>query len=299
MKIYFLNYSDDRFNYKKRAFRQKQIALNESARRHHIEHIVAWTWEDMAATDFYRKNKAYLDKNRYHNGAVFKPYIILDLLERMDAGDVVFYHDCGPHPITRSIQPLVDLCLNNNGTVFHQWGDRNRNWTKRDAFVYMDCDTPQYHNAVALQNTWLLLQKSDLSLQFTREWLKYNLDERIASYVMPDTCGLPPLRGFLENRGDQSIVSNLAVKYGIKTFFGQGEARNRDVNEFMRAMPKNAFYKAAWAYVRLKRKLKRRYKLATTGRDELCGVIPAEMRNFCYLTAETQAPDRPAAGSPS
>jgi hypothetical protein len=279
MKVYFLNYSDDRYNYKYGAFRKKQIALNESAKRHHIEHIVSWTWEDMTATDFYRENKAYLDKNRFHNGAVFKPYILLNLLERIDPGDVVFYHDCGPHPITTSIQPLVDLCLKNGGTVFHQFGDQNRNWTKRDAFVYMDCDIPKYHNSVALQNTWLLLQKSDFSLQFAREWLKYNLDERIASYVMPDTCGLPPLKGFLENRGDQSIFSNLAVKYGIKTFFGQGGVANKNVNQFIRTIPKNAFHKAFWTIIGLKRKLGRKHYLATTPKKSLCGDIPPEMRN--------------------
>lgn len=278
MKVYLLNYSDDRFMYKKGCFRNNQIALNKSANKNHIENILSWTWEDLCRTDFYKENKDYLNKNRYHNGAVFKPYIILNLLEHVDMGDIVFYYDCGPYLIKTSIQPLVDICIKNGGTLFHQYGDRNRNWTKRDAFVYMGCDSPKYYNAVALQNTWLFLQKNEINLQFTREWLKYNLDERIASYIMPDTCGLPPLKGFLENRGDQSIFSNLAVKYKIKTFFGRGGPKNRDINQFISAIPKNIFDEVFWAVKRIKIKIKRKYLLATANRDYLCGVIPPEMR---------------------
>jgi hypothetical protein len=154
----------------------------------------------------------------------------------------------------------------------------------------MDCDTPKYHDAVALQNTWFLLQKSDFALQFAREWLKYNLDERIASYVMPDTCGLPPLKGFVENRGDQSIFSNLAVKYEIKTFFGEGWGANRNVNLFIPTIPKNAFQKAVRSVIEVRRKFRRRNYLAKTPPDQLCGKIPQELRDHGYLGPQPQGP---------
>ena len=35
-------------------------------------------------------------------------------------------------------------------------------------------------------------------------------------------CGLPDLPGFVENRGDQSILSLLAHKYRLHTFRGAG-----------------------------------------------------------------------------
>ena len=220
----------------------------------------------MAKTLFYTKHKNYLDKDRFHNGAAFKPYILLDLLDRLNDGDIVLYYDCGPYTIRMSLSPLVDLCIRNRGTVFHQWGDRNLNWTKRDAFVSMGCDTPQYHNAVALQNTWFLMEKNDFSVRFAKEWLQYNLDERIASYVMRDTCGRPPLRGFIENRGDQSIFTNLAIKYNLRTFFGLGGPYNKDINNFIASIPNTPSRALAWGarrmWVRLKRKLefRRRYR---------------------------------------
>ncbi|MEM7770053.1 MAG: FkbM family methyltransferase [Cyanobacteria bacterium P01_A01_bin.37] len=236
MKLYLLNYADDRFGHKGGKFLRNQAKLNESARQQGIDDIVSWTWPKLAATSFYAENQEYLDKNRFENGAVWKPFIVQNLLREIEHGDIIFYYDCGSYEINRPVKILIDLCLRNKGTLFHEWGEKNSKFTKRDAFVYMGCDEPQYHNAVALQNTWFLLQKSALSEKFIDEWLQYNLDERIASYIKPNTCGLPNLMGFVENRGDQSIFSNLAVKYKIKTFRGASGIENRHVNNFIDAL---------------------------------------------------------------
>lgn len=262
MITYLLNYSDDRHGHKGGRFRANQLRLNASAIVNGIDHIVSWTWQEFAKTDYYRDNRSFLDRNHFHNGAAFKPYIILTLLESVNPGDIVFYYDCGPYTLRRSIQPLIDLCVANDGILFHQYGDRNLNWTKRDAFFYMGCDTPRYHNATALGATWLFIQRSERNLEFVRRWLFYNSDERIASYVLPDTCGLPPLRGFIQNRGDQSIFSNLAVTYGIRTYYGAGGAANRDINNFIEALPSTFLGRCSWAVRRPWRRLRRRVDLS-------------------------------------
>ncbi|MCW6038017.1 FkbM family methyltransferase [Spirulina subsalsa FACHB-351] len=233
MKLYLLNYADDRFGYKGGRFLKNQARLNESAQNQGINHIVSWTWPKLAATSFYAEHKEYLDKNRFENGAVWKPFIVQQLLQEIEQEDIIFYYDCGAYTINRPVSILIDLCLRNGGTLFHEWGEKNLKYTKRDAFVYMDCDSPRYHNAVALQNTWFLLQKNEFAEKFVSEWLRYNLDERIASYVKPNTCGLPDLLGFVENRGDQSIFTNLSIKYRICTFQGAGGIKNRQVDNFV------------------------------------------------------------------
>ncbi|NEQ45236.1 MAG: FkbM family methyltransferase [Leptolyngbya sp. SIOISBB] len=239
MKLYLLNYADDRFGHKGGKFLQNQAKLNESARQQGIENIVSWTWPKLAETSFYTENQEYLDKNRFENGAVWKPFIVQNLLRKIEHGDIIFYYDSGSYEINRPVKILTDICLRNKGTLFHEWGEKNSKYTKRDAFVYMDCDSPRYHNAVALQNTWFLLQKTSFTEKFVDEWLKYNLDERIASYVKPNTCGLPDIIGFVENRGDQSIFSNLAVKYKIRTFPGVGGIQNRQVDNFIDSLSFN------------------------------------------------------------
>jgi hypothetical protein len=233
MELYFLNYADDRFMRKGGHFRENQIRLNESAKKQGISNIVSWIWDDLIKTEFYANYKEYLNKHCKENGYVWKPFIILELLKKIKYGDMVFYYDCGPYLINRSVWLVVKLCIRNRGTVFHQCGEKNSKWTKRDAFVYMGCDEPKYHNGVALQATWIFFQKNDFNINFVEEWLKYNLDERIASSQMPNTCGLPNLPGFVENRRDQSILTNLAIKYNIKTFFGAGGYLNKHIDNFI------------------------------------------------------------------
>jgi hypothetical protein len=230
MDIYLVNYADDRYSHKGGKFREWQKHLNETAQEQGINRIISWQWEDLIKTEFYQEHKDYLDKSRFDNGAVWKPFIILEVLKQIQYDDVILYSDCVPWGIKRAVQPLVDLCLKNNGTFFQQLRDKNYMWTKRDAFVYMECDEPIYHLAPALQNTWICLQKNDYNINFISEWLQYNLDERIASYRRPNSCGLPNFPGFIENRGDQSIFTNLAIKYGIKTYH---ITRSKNINYFI------------------------------------------------------------------
>lgn len=236
--VHLLNYADDRLGHKGAVFRESQQALNKSALEHGIRNIVSWSWPDLAATEFYREHKEYLDRPYHLNGFVFKPYIIQRLLNEIEYGDIILYYDAGNggHVIDCSLEPLIRLCIENHGTVFHRWGEKNSKWTKRDCFVFMNCDEPRYHNAVALQATWFMLQKTDFANEFVREWLKFTLDERIASYENRRICGLPDLPGFVENRGDQSIFSNLAVKYQLQSFCGAGGSANRNIGNFVRSL---------------------------------------------------------------
>jgi hypothetical protein len=237
-KLYLLNYADDRLGHKGAVFNKCQLEMNRSAAEHGIKNIVSWSWPELAATDFYKANKEYLDRPYRLNGFVFKPYITKKLLDEIDYGDFILYYDSGDggHVIDCSLDPLVRLCIENGGTVFHQWGDTNAKWTKRDCFYFMGCDDARYHNAVALQATWFMLQKTEFTVEFVREWLQFTLDERVASYDNRRACGLSDLPGFVENRGDQSVYSNLALKYGLRTFYGAGGQANRRIGNFVRSL---------------------------------------------------------------
>lgn len=236
--LHLLNYSDDRLGHKASVFKESQGALNQSAREQGIQNVVSWDWTDLVSTEFYKGHKEYLDRPYRLNGFVFKPYITLRLLEEINSGDIILYYDSGEggHIIDCSLEPLINLCRNNHGTVFHQWGEQNSKWTKRDCFVYMNCDESRYHKAVHLQATWFAIQKTDFAFKFVNEWLRYSLDERVASYENCRVAGLPDLPGFVENRGDQSVFSNLAVKYHLQTFYGAGGPANRRIGNFVRSL---------------------------------------------------------------
>lgn len=79
-----------------------------------------------------------------------------------------------------------------------------------------------------------MLEKNAFTVSFVEEYLRYTLDERVASYENKRLCGLPDLPGFVENRGEPSVLSLLAHKHGLKTFAGAGGNANRVIGNFIR-----------------------------------------------------------------
>lgn len=236
LKVTLVNYGDDRFGHKGAVFRQAQQAMSVSALRHGVDEAVSWSWDMLAATDCYREHKDYFDRPYHLNGFAFKPLIVSQVLNGMREGDVLIYYDSGDgaHVFDTSVAPLVEMCVRNGGTLIQQWGETNQKWCKRDCFYFMGLDEPHNHQAAHLQATWFVLQKNAFTVKFVAEYLQHTLDARIASYENRRECGLPDLPGFVENRGDQSVLSLLSHKYRLKTFPGAGGPANRVIGNFIR-----------------------------------------------------------------
>ena len=235
-QVTLLNYADDRFGHKGKIFKRAQQAMSESALIHGVDSVASWNWERLAATEFYNEHQEYLEKRYHLNGFVFKPYLTLRTLGELNEGDILIYYDSGDgaHVFDTSVNSLVQMCVANGGTLIHQWGETNQKWVKRDCFHWMGLDSSDCHDAIHMQATWFVLQKNSFTMQFAQEYLHYTLDERIASYENTRACGLPDLPGFIENRGDQSVLSLLAHKYHLKTFRGAGGPANRVIGNFIR-----------------------------------------------------------------
>jgi hypothetical protein len=235
-QVVLLNYADDRFGHKGGKFKRCQQAMSESALAYGVDSVASWDWEMLASTTFYQNHKAYLERPYHLNGFVFKPYLTLRTLDELKEGDILVYYDTGNggHIFDTSVEPLVKMCVANGGTLMHQWGETNQKWTKRDCFYLMGLDCPEYHRATHIQATWFVLEKNAFTMKFVHEYLRCTLDERIASYQNARVCGLPDLPGFVENRGDQSVLSLLAHKYRLHTFRGAGGWPNRVIGNFIR-----------------------------------------------------------------
>lgn len=235
-RITLLNYADDRFGHKGISYQRSQQQMSESALLHGIDSVSSWNWEMLASTTLYRDHRDYLERPYHLNGFVFKPYLTLRTLEELNEGDIIIYYDSGDgtHCFDTSVMPLVEMCVGNGGTLIHEWGDSNRRWTKRDCFYFMGLDQAEYHDATAMQATWFVLEKNAFTVEFVRDYLRCTLDERIASYRNDRVCGLPDLPGFVENRGDQSVLSLLAHKHRLRTFRGAGGPANRTIGNFIR-----------------------------------------------------------------
>jgi hypothetical protein len=202
----------------------RQRHLNDSALRHGFDGVTPWTRERLVATRFYAENRDLLDRERGAGYWAWKPYVILRALSEAGPGDHVVYWDVGQgrdgdqrvgNQFRQSVVPLIRWCDDVGhgilpGTRIAHQGP-NRRWTKRDCFVLMGCDEPQYWNAPQVQASFSIWRREPRSLAFVETWVRMATDPRMVSDD-PNTCGLPDFPEFVDHRHDQSILTNLAVQ---------------------------------------------------------------------------------------
>jgi hypothetical protein len=206
-------------------FYSQQKQLNESAPNGGITDTAAWTYTQLKATAFYRMHREILDAVRGCGYWLWKPYLIRAEMERVNNGEFVVYYDVGrpasPHLITRALAPLLDWCERENGGMLPgvyvpEYGPNTR-WIKRECFVLMDCDSAQYWEHPQVQATYSVWQKSDRTLVFLDEWLRWCT----APGVLTDETACPQINNFpdfVDHRHDQAVLTLLVIRGAFKAY---------------------------------------------------------------------------------
>lgn len=211
-------------NYASRGFRRRQIQSSHSAlTMGKVDRCIQYGPRDLDDV-FRRRNRLLLEIPRGAGLWVWKPRIILDALSKANDGDVVVYVDSGTL-ILRDLAPLIRACRQSpQGILCFPVSDFHleRHWTKRDAFVLMDCDGAAYHDTPQIAGGAILLSKQQSSLDIIREWMKLVEQVRLIS-DLPSLCNLPELDGFCAHRHDQSLFSLLCKKRGIVPHSGKAD----------------------------------------------------------------------------
>lgn len=165
-------------------------------------------------TDFTRKYD-YLFGEKSHGFGWFawKPFIILDALDRCNDGDVVLYTDADTFPISE-LTPLYDQCRREGGIMlFGACGLSNRHWTKRDCNILMGMDSDEWRDKPAAVARFMLFEKSKRSIEFLNTWLKFATNLHATTF--DDSRLAPEYPDCIQHRCEQSILTNLAHKWEI------------------------------------------------------------------------------------
>ncbi len=219
-KITYINYSDANYQ-EHREFLIKHVTDNEI-----FDFTRTFTREWLETTDFYTQNKSILNKDRLSGYALWKPFILLKALDDVEYGDIVAYMDCGDIPLKGIKECIIEYMkdydqyfVSQNHTGVNKW------FTKRDCFYYMGCDEEKYWNSIQLEDGFLAFRKTQKNIDFLNEWLEYCRDERVVTDI-PNQCGLENFDGFIDHRHDQSIITNLQLKYNLPCVMGHTGVRH-------------------------------------------------------------------------
>ena len=164
--------------------------------------------------EFKEKNKGIFSIGRGNGLWLWKPYIInKTIVEKLKDGDYLIYTDAAML-FMNSTRLLIDFLNEQNASM---WMNRltlkEKKYSKRDAFILMDADTPYYYDTNQYMAGIQIYKKSNYTVKFIQEWLKYCQDERIIR-GNKNTLGQKNYPGFVDNRHDQTALSILIKKYG-------------------------------------------------------------------------------------
>lgn len=167
------------------------------------------------------KNLRLTSCNRGCGYFIWKPYIILKKLLEIDENDILCYND-SKYIWTTNVRNMESQILNgkNIGVYLNKPNGGThieKQWTKGDAFVLMNACNNAYKNSPQVWAGFILLRKSFNPIRFIGEWLTYAQDFRILSDSPSRISPNDP--SFSENRHDQTILSLLCKKWGIRMHF--------------------------------------------------------------------------------
>ncbi|MHA7840486.1 MAG: tetratricopeptide repeat protein [Gammaproteobacteria bacterium] len=222
MTIHLVTYASESFE----VSRQQLIA---SAKVFHIDSFFNYSPEMLQNTAFFARNKSLLNWVRGSGYWLWKPYIILDAMTQIPDKDCLIYLDADLELVSDP-QPLVDLCHEKNGILLFKNGHKASMWTKRDCFIYMNCDSEYYYNSEQVTGSEHYWEKNVIAESFLKEWLKYCENKHILT-DLPNVTGKTDLPDYIEHRHDVSVLSLLAKKHHIKTLRLPAQLKNTKKNE--------------------------------------------------------------------
>jgi hypothetical protein len=152
----------------------------------------------------------------------WKPFILIDALDKLADGDVVLYIDADTFPID-DFSVLYETCARDGGIMLFKAGGnvnqrfKQSQWCKRDCYLVMNQDDPRYYEAEAGVARFMLFQKGPWrARQFLMEWLTYCVNSLATTFDPSQLAKEVP--GFVEHRTEQAIMTNLAHKYGLRLY---------------------------------------------------------------------------------
>lgn len=184
--------------------------------------------------DFYEQHRWCWDhpQKRGFGWYCWKPYVILDALDRVADGDFVLYTDADTYPVG-DLAVLFKECSKEGIMLFEASAHKNRPWLKRDCAIVMAQDDDKYRDVQHAVARFLVFQKGRWKpKQLLMEWLTYSVNP-LANTFDPSILASEK-EGFVEHRCEQAILTLLAHKYGYPLYreacqAGNGSPKGRDL----------------------------------------------------------------------
>ena len=186
-------------------FSQARARYLRSLARFGYTNVMAFDQASDAVVQAGAENPEIFSHARGYGYWLWKPYIIEAAMAAAAPGARIFYTDVAVEMVG-SPERLFDVAADHDICTFRIGGGlRQRLYTKRDAFVLLDADRPEYWDDEMVNGGFLLLRNTPTAQAFVREWKTAMRNSHILSDT-PNTRGLDNLPEFRTHRHDQSAL---------------------------------------------------------------------------------------------
>lgn len=200
---YFINYASNGFN-------NSQKEGLRCAEKFGFKSI-GYTDKDID-NEFKEINKNILMNSRGGGYWLWKPYIISDILKKMNFGDYLVYMDSGAKLIGDP-NNYLDM-IDNRGILAFSMIQKTSKWTKGDCFYEINKkNKDDFKDYNQLQGTYIFFRKCDYSLSFVKKWSDLCCKENLITDC--PNIQMDNFDDFIDHRHDQSIFSLLCYNENI------------------------------------------------------------------------------------
>lgn len=203
--IYFITYSNELYS------KTRDFCAKKAKSRGKVDKVVVYRPEDIDSL-FYSAHKDILDLKAGNGLWLWKPYFICKTLNEVADGDIVLYCDAGSF-FFRNCKSIIDSM---DGDV---WVSNipliEKQFTKPELFSAMECQGEKFSETNQIQANFIAIRKTEYGVRFAKEWLSICSEGDNLSRNTIYEQEVPSF-GFFGHRSDQSVLSVLAKKWGIK-----------------------------------------------------------------------------------
>lgn len=210
---YLVFFGNDDFKYK------RLLLKREAELCGWFDDIIAHTPESIS--DFLSRHQDFVRENKRGYGYwIWKPYIVLDLLKRINDNDCIFYIDSGASILNHRKDRFDEYLniLNQSEQPIIAFGGQSpykeRQFQKMTILKRFGLEEDEdFLNSGQIESGVFACKKTEFTVRFFEEWLALMLENNYC--LIDDRDSLEQLEGFVENRHDQSIFSILCKSHQV------------------------------------------------------------------------------------
>lgn len=216
-------------NYADRAFHSAQKYNTQTAyKKGRFDKVFEYSPENINK-EFLEKNQSCFVEGDHRIGkfGLWRPLIIVDALNKIEIGDYLFYCDSGAYYVNSIDYLIEEMEQNRDEIMIFDIPFIEKQWTKRDIFVYLKCDNKKYTDSNQRMSTAFLLKKGKKSMEFFNEYMKIATEAPFLFTDENNILGKNNYENFIDNRHNQSVLSVLSKKYNLNSYMDPSEYGKR------------------------------------------------------------------------